>query len=294
MPTTKKPTFFILGAPKCGTTSFAAYLDQHPEITISTPKEPNFFSTDFPKLMATKSLDEYLGFFNFPENDTAVIGGEASTWYLYSQVAATNILEFAPDAKMIVMLRNPVDMFFSLHAQFQYNLIETIDDPEAAWNAAAARPATSIRHYEQACSLGMQVSRLLQTVDRDNVHFVLFHDLAQDPEREYLKALEFLGKSFHGPISYEIVNERKTHKSRSAEKMLRKTPSFVDNALRVVKKTLGIKRLGLSDFLLNLNRSKVKKQPQDPAFRQRLAKVFHDDIVLLEEQLGVSLEQWRQ
>src|SRR5687767_1010670 len=102
-----KPNFFIVGAPKCGTTSLYEYIRVHPEVFMPDRKEPAFFCSDFYKPRRMKE-EEYLSLFR--EAGSAKWIGEASTWYLYSDKAREGIKAFCPDARIIIMLRNPVDM----------------------------------------------------------------------------------------------------------------------------------------------------------------------------------------
>ncbi|NJO14781.1 MAG: sulfotransferase [Thioploca sp.] len=59
----KKPNFFIVGAPKCGTTALSEYLSSHPNVFMSYPKEPHYFSTDMPNKRSSSSLEDYLQLF---------------------------------------------------------------------------------------------------------------------------------------------------------------------------------------------------------------------------------------
>ena len=139
------PNFFIVGAPKAGTTSLYHYLDQHPDIYMSPVKEPNYFAAEirpenFKDLrggtesdlralreylagpMAEKRFggvitewDDYLKLFRNVKKETAI--GEASVCYLWSKTAAQNIQAKIPNAKIIMVLRDPVDRAFSQYLQ---------------------------------------------------------------------------------------------------------------------------------------------------------------------------------
>jgi len=116
------PNFFIVGAPKCGTTAWVEYLESHPDICFSSAKEPHFFNTDFPGFRWANSLDEYLLFFNECEG-TKVIG-EASVQYLYSNDSAKNIAGISPSAKILIFLRSPSSFLRSYHNQLLINCDE--------------------------------------------------------------------------------------------------------------------------------------------------------------------------
>ena len=115
----RKPDFFIAGAPKCGTTAMHTYLQTHPEVFVSKVKEPSFFATDLHNSNPLVcNIEEYLSLFAEVRDEKRV--GEASTGYFYSQNAAKELKEFNPSASIIIMLRNPVDMMYSLHGQLLY------------------------------------------------------------------------------------------------------------------------------------------------------------------------------
>ena len=86
----KKPNFFIVGAPKCGTTALASYLNEHSKIFVSNPKEPHYFATDFPRYRLYDSLKQYLDIFNDAKSENVAIG-EASVFYMYSRGYKKNI-----------------------------------------------------------------------------------------------------------------------------------------------------------------------------------------------------------
>ena len=140
------PNFFIVGAPKAGTTSLYPYLDQHPQIFMSPIKEPNYFATEIRAENAGDELqaqvdedlrdlqkylqgpmrekrfgglvsqwDDYLRLFQSVRTEKAI--GEASVCYLWSNTAAANIRSRLPGAKIIMILRNPAEVAFSLYLQ---------------------------------------------------------------------------------------------------------------------------------------------------------------------------------
>ncbi len=107
---TRRPGFFIVGAPKCGTSSMMRYLRQHPDIFMPN-KELHFFGSD----IYTKRLmkKDYLNCFSKARHEK--MAGEKSAMYLYSEKTAAEIKRFCPHAKIIIQIRNPVDMLYSLY-----------------------------------------------------------------------------------------------------------------------------------------------------------------------------------
>lgn len=134
----KKPDFFIVGAAKCGTTAMYEYLKEHPEIFMpEDAKEPNYFGSDMNYKSSRLTEEQYLSLFSDAKNEKRI--GEASVWYLYSKLAASEIKEFCPSARIIIMLRNPVDMLYSLHSELFYGADEDIEDFKTALNAEEVR-----------------------------------------------------------------------------------------------------------------------------------------------------------
>src|SRR5580692_5743985 len=108
-----KPNFFIVGAPKCGTTALNHYLSAHPEIFMAK-KEMHHFGADlkFGSQFFRRDRDEYLA--EFAEGHGRKGVGETSVWYLFSREAAAELKAFNPEARVIIMLREPVEMVQSL------------------------------------------------------------------------------------------------------------------------------------------------------------------------------------
>ncbi|MEM9446253.1 MAG: sulfotransferase domain-containing protein [Verrucomicrobiota bacterium] len=108
------PNLFIIGAPKCGTTSLFDALVQHPEITGSNIKEPVYLCSDLERKSHQMTRDEYLNLFDFSKDSKYYC--EASVLYLYSQAACREICLSSVDPKIIIMLRNPIDFIESLYS----------------------------------------------------------------------------------------------------------------------------------------------------------------------------------
>jgi sulfotransferase family protein len=123
--TVNRPSFFIAGHSKCGTTALARFLHQHPSLFVCDPEEPNYFCPSFcrapgpPSRFFRRSEAEYLSLFEAAGPDQ--LCGEASAAYLYSEEAAELIHEFDPQARIIMIFREPVDFLRSYHLQMLKN-----------------------------------------------------------------------------------------------------------------------------------------------------------------------------
>ena len=136
------PNFLVIGPNKSGTTSLYHYLNQHPQIYMSAKKEPRFFALGgeevdvsqfdqeslerYKRLMhsAITNIEDYCALFDGVTNEKAI--GEASPLYLYSKRAPARIHHYIPRAKLIAILRNPVDRAFSHYLMNVRNGSESI------------------------------------------------------------------------------------------------------------------------------------------------------------------------
>jgi hypothetical protein len=295
----KPPDFFIAGAAKCGTTALFEYLSRHPSVFMPRIKEPKFFCTDVKTKGGVYSSDAYEALFaSAPANS---LTGEASTLYLYSKVAIERIMKLNPSAKMIVMLRYPVDAAHSLHtARWSYGH-ENIADFEEAWHAQASRlmgeripprwPDPATLQYGSIYRYVPQVRRLMEHVPESQRHFVIYEDLFADSRRHYAEILEFLNLASDGRTAFPIVNPAMGSRSLRLEQLLRRPPPWLKSLyapLRPIFQSTGLHPAGL---MRRLNSTPAQKSNLRPEFRAELAHYFAADIRELEGLLGRAL--WR-
>lgn len=291
----RRPNFFILGAPKCGTTSLASWLAQHPNVYVSPIKEPHFFNRD--GMVLTNTLDEYEALFAGVTAQQNAIG-EASTHYLYSHQAVPGILAYNPAARFIVCVRNPIDMAPSLHSERVWQGVETERDFEKAWRLQPLRkqgrfiPAT-IRadperlQYGAYCCLGEQVNRLYSLVSPERVLVLILDDLAVQPQCEYEKVLRFLGV----PVGvftpeFTVQNQRKTVRWPFL--------SFTFRYLSQLRRALGFRKpINLYGTLQSLtNTALPEKIPLSREMKVELKAYFEQDIRLLGRVLNRDFSSW--
>lgn len=289
-----KPNFFIIGAGKCGTTSLATYLSEHPKICISNPKEPFFFATDFNH--GIRKLDLYLKCFSHATEKHLAIG-EASTNYLVSEVAVSNILSFNPDAKFIVMIRNPIDMANSMHSELYFNGLENIKDFQTAWNLQEQRKlgfsiptlcyVPKVLQYRNLCLLGDQLERLFSNVSRQRILIIINDDMKKNPKEVYENVLAFLNVPSDERNYFPVLNQNKQASTRWIIVLLK--------IIEITKeKLLGARplRTGLLSKLAKLNTINKQRSPLPVEFRQELIKSFQEDVEKLSKLLDRDLTHW--
>jgi Sulfotransferase domain len=297
-----KPNFFIVGAPKCGTTALYEYLRPHPNIFMSELKEPHFFARDLGTYPKIKSLEDYTRLFEGATDRHARVG-EASVYYLRSAVAAANIREFNPAAKVIAMFRNPVDMVYSFHSQLLYWSEEIEPDFETAWRLQERRsrgldlPPRSrgafLLPYADVGRFGTQTERLLSIFPPSQVKLILYDDFTASPQRIYDEVIAFLELPHDGRTEFPRVNEHKRAKVAWLKQFYRKPPVFLRDAVRGLKQAVGAERItAVKKKIVELNTTRERRPPLSPQFRAELVETFREEVALLSRLLSRDLSHW--
>lgn len=300
----RDPNFFIIGAPKCGTTAMSEYLRPHPRIFMSFPKEPNHFCKDMPGRIQIADNDKYRALFA-EADDTHQAVGEASVHYLRSYVAVPDLLKDYPDPRIIAMVRNPVTFLPSWHNQIVYSLTEPVTDFEEAWRLQEPRRRGEqlprncqhprIFDYADAAMFGEQTQRLLEHVPRERVLFLKFEDFVADTRGAYQSILGFLGVDDDGRDDFPQTNAAHQHKSRTANLLVRKgykalsKVNFLDRQNPVRR----LARKGLKQ-VISANQTYHKPQKASPALAAEIYDTLKDDIDLFERLSGLDLADWRR
>ncbi len=294
------PNFFVIGAPKSGTTALCEYLKDHPNIFFSPIKEPHFFDLDCSNQLKL-NLQTYLSLFSEAEPDLHKAVGEGSTGYLFSKVAVPEILKFNPNSKFIVILRNPVELVQSWHSEMYFEGVENVADFEKAWKLERERrqgrnipsPCWEPKKlfYSEWGKLGDQVERLLAAVRRDRLKLILFDDFVADTKGVYEEVLSFLGVPLDGRKDFQVVNENKTLRFPWLQRNL----AFTANHFRRLRVVSGLKLnlgSGVSHKLLHLNSRPITRKRISPELRAELADFFREDVQKLSKLLGRDLSHW--
>jgi hypothetical protein len=297
----RNPDFFIVGAPKCGTTALSEYLRGHSQVFVSTPKEPLFFCEDFPDLRRVQDLDEYLALFRNITPET-LAAGEASAMYLYSKVALAKIRRFNPSARIIVMLRNPADIAYAFHSEMIYSQNEDELDFEKAWSLQSERRAghrippdcveVDLLQYRDVASIGSQLDRLLSIFPRDQVCVLVFDDFIGDTRGAYERVLAFLEIPSDGRIDFPRVNENKRVRSPWLARLTQRPPRFVSRAVQVAKQSLGLDRIHLLGALRRANLDPGRREPLRVEFRTSLEAEFASEVELAGRLIDRDLSAW--
>ena len=302
------PNFLILGAPKCGTSSLWAYLNQHPEIFMCVPKEPTFFGHEGEDGLSHGPDDEnrayhsrvitnikdYTALFDRVTNQKAI--GEASVYSLYLPKAPIEIKKYVPQAKMFAILRNPADRAYSsyLHvvrqARERYPFARALqEEPERIrknWNPVWYFKTMGF-YYEQ-------VKRYFDLFGRNQVHVYLYEDFQKEQLRFIKRILEILGvDSSFVPDTSKRAKTSYVPKNPAWERFLHKTRIRVQFSEKHFPKRIRWRVHKVAEFIDRVGRSNRMLPPPVPDdVRVSLLEDYREDILKLQDLLGRDLSHW--
>ena len=202
-----RPDVLIVGAPKAGTTALHAALARHPQVYASPVKEPKYYMcADAPPPAYSGPgdghsqqewvwrRDEYAALFAAAPPGTLRL--ESTPFYLYLAAARRRIAEELPDARLLVVIRDPIDRAYSNWMHLWVDGLEPITDFAAAWDAEDERVAAGwapFWHYRRLGRYGEQLADLLDRVDRDRVLVLRYWQLVSRPVETLNRVARFLG-----------------------------------------------------------------------------------------------------
>lgn len=294
------PNFLIIGAAKAGTTSLYHYLGQHPEIFMSPVKEPRYFALaghplDFRgpgderlREKTTTTLDAYLQLFAGVRDEPAV--GEASVLYIHHPTAADAIASHVPEARIIAVLRNPVDR---AHSAFLYHLRDGYEPLAEFDDALAAEPERIAAgwyygwHYRSQGFYHRNLARYYDRFDPTRVRVYLHEDLDRDPHGVLSDIFGFLDvdEGFRPDVSTRH-NPSGRPRSHRAQRLLTRRHPLKEAVKSVIPEQWGHKLIAAVQPV-NLVRPPVRAET-----RARLVEGYAEDIRQLERLIGRDLSRW--
>ena len=285
-----KVDFFIVGAPKSGTTSLYHYLNEHPQVEMSSQKEPDYFSDKaiheqgmYYGKNRVKTLGKYESLF---EQKESVVYGEASVSYLFYDNVAEDIKKYNPNAKIIIMLRNPIQRAFS-HYLMDYKLGLISDSFE---NIIAKKSKHKNAHlfyqqYIEVSKYAMQIQRYQDFFEKENILFIDYEDFKKNVSETVGQVYNFLNIS---AVSAANINTKYNVSTMPKNKVIRFIYSFI-----FLRKTL---TLLFPIYLVNIIRNFLfiaEKKPELLKETSRQLKIiFNNDIEKLKDVLGKDYSKW--
>ena len=284
----------------------AGYLRNHPSVCFSSPKETNFFITAKDGVSPAVLKAQYLKAFFAPVEGQTLLLGEGSVSTLYSAEALVRAQASFPDAKFIVMLRDPIALMRSYHTRLIYMRQETEQDFETAWNLQDARAEgrsiprscydPRMLQYREVGSLGRYTSQLFDLVGRERCLAVFFDDFTKDTLTTYRETLEFLDLPDDGRTKFRRKNSHAGFKSAFMQDIYsgtvlgplgRKVAKHPRHLARVASMTRSIRKK-----VRRFNRVELTVQPFDAVLADRLRAFFSEDVKQLSHLLQRDLGHW--
>lgn len=302
---TKAPNFLIVGAAKSGTTALWHYLRQHPEVYTSPRKHTRFFAFEVesptfrgpgpenPSVpYAIADLRDYHALFEGVTKETAI--GEASHSYLYQPKAPGRIFSYAPDMKLIAVLRNPAERAFSHYRQMVRDGREPVADFELALKEEEARVNEGWWpdfHYVRIGLYHDQIKRYLDLFGRDQMRIYLYEDLCSDPLKVVGDIFRFLDvdDAFvpEAKVRYNASGIAKNKALHLSLQKLRRTKSVVE---RIVPERQFRRLLRAGSALHNRNLVSARLSPE--ARKRVTDEYFREDTLKLQQLVQRELSAW--
>lgn len=261
------PDFFIIGAPKCGTTTLYDWLRQHPQVH-APHKEPGFFSQDLestahqPTHIST--LEVYESIFA-SGNPNIRVSGEATPRYLYSDAALDQIARLRPDAKIIICLRDPVDLAISFHNQKVREGVESETDFARAWARGGTTDNAAIQsmepwldgriNYAFWAAYGRRLEQVFARFPCENIRIYTIPELKQAPRSTFRDICRFLDISENHQIALHASNTGYRMRSARLHLAVIAVKRRMHPVLRLIASIRGREGLGVMQWIQRFNRS---------------------------------------
>lgn len=298
----KLPDFLVIGAAKAGTTALFRALARHPRIFCSPEKEPRYFAYpgSAPRFSCPGGMDnaakivvneaDYLHLFS--GCPVGAMAGEASTVYLAAPAAPEAAFRLVPQARLVAILRHPVERGYSQWLHFRQEGLETIDDFEAAWNLEDERVARGYRpawHYRDRGFYGRHLGTWLEHFPREQLLILFYEDWVERPVETLNQVFVHLGvESLAAPVitrenrssrqpRWPWLHHRMVDNNTLRRWAQRRLPLFVRDAI--------------TNLVTGFN---LKSGPRlDPRLRAKLAHAYHEDLRTVEALTHRDLAGWR-
>ncbi len=299
------PNLFIIGAPKTGTTALANNLAQHHDIFISEQKEPRYFDAhtfyDYEEDYPIKNLENYLNLFDSKDANKSLYKLDASVFNMYSEKSINDILKLSPNAKFIILLREPVEATLSMHKQrlgyVDIKMREISDDFMQCWNKLEDRKEDKgfpkgcrnkfLFRYDLLYSYERYLPFIIDSIKNENLFIGFYDDYKNKPEEFYSKLFVFLGIKNYS-IKNKTLNQPVTIKKSF---LLEIIEVFAQKSL-VIREKIGLKGGKLSavkNFIFSFYATKslppqrVEKEVYDyfnntNQYMEQLSKSIKDTI----------------
>jgi hypothetical protein len=304
------PHFFIVGQPKSGTTALYEMLRSHPQVFMPDFKEPRFYASDLPSRfqaprasgLPPETYEDYLALFE-PASEGQLVG-EASTAYIWSRTAAARIARARPEAKIIVILREPASYLRSLHLQLLQIRIEHAKTLRKALALEDARRAgkhvpreierwPQVLLYTDRVAYVEQLRRYHEVLPPEQVLVLIYDDFRDDNEGTVRRVLRFLELDEQAPVSVTEANPTVRMRSVRVDGIVRSVTvggnPIARHARRALKAVLPEDARERVRHVIWRRLVFGRPRPADEELMDELSRRFRPEVQALSEYLGRDL-----
>lgn len=292
----KLPNFLIIGVQKAGTTSIYNYLVEHPQVFMSRIKETNFLEQNWLELPEGKrnkngivTIEDYARLFE-PVTDEIAIGEASPNYLFHDKTAAARIKQYVPEAKLIAVLRNPVERAYSdylMHLRDSINggvktsFATQIDRAEKSFIIRKGFYAQGLKHF-------------YQEFPKEQIKVCLYDDLVRDSQEFMRDFYRFIGvDADFSPDTTKKVQQAKVPKNQAINNLLQGQNPIRSIAATALKTVMPLEtRQSIRDRLINFNSQSKKALPLSPEDRDRLKAIYREDILQLQDLIQHDLSSW--
>jgi hypothetical protein len=259
------------------------------------------FCTDLHFRYPLLSQEQFLNYYGGFKREKA--GGDATVWNLLSATATKKIFEFNPHSRIIILLRNPIEVMQSLYANHVLNGNETIADFEKALSAIEGRkkgnniphgmksPVESLFYYD-VVDYSKQLERYFSVFKNENVKVILFDDFTSNTPAIYSDLLKFLEVSSTFTPDFSIHNKRKAARSHKLTELVTQAPEPIKNAAKLLAPHQSRRRDIMMNWIWAINSKKQKPAPLNDELRKRILQRLAPSIQKAEKILHRDLSAW--
>ena len=280
------------------------YLRHHPEVAMSMRKEPHYFSSDLEDPEFITGLDKYLALFSQAADEAVV--GEGSVWYMFSSVAAERLRDFNRDARMIAILRDPIEAVPSIFWHHVYTGFQANDDFEAVYlsrrdqngiSQPQGRPDSfrQVLDYSRVARYGDQLERFYRQFPREQMYVLLLEDMKTDPVTVYKAVTEFLEIDPGYMPEFARHNVQRRFRSRAlAQSMWRAQAATARSSVPQGMLARNLRRIQTRSvrLLSGLNSEPFRRPELSPRMRAMMISDYRSDVAKLSELIGRDLSNW--
>ncbi|WP_019506528.1 sulfotransferase [Pleurocapsa sp. PCC 7319] len=295
------PNFLIIGAPKAGTSSLYYYLKQHPQIYMSSVKEPHFFALEGNKFdyvgptekginrkgQIITNLEEYKDLFKEVSNEIAI--GEASPIYLHSLQAPVRIKHYIPNAKLIAVLRHPAERAFSAFSHLVREGYETLSFEQALIKEQERinNKWLNLFYYQKLSFYYESLKRYFNNFNKEKIQIYLYEDFRENTIDIVRDIFSFLEVNNDFVPDLTIKNASGIPKSRFLYDLFTKK-----NFIKSISKPFFTEQLRRKIYDRVTTQNLGSKPTMPSEIKHNLINIYREDILKLQDLIQRDLSHW--